>query len=50
MINVEASTAYHEIAKKEAEQQGQIDKIEFHKGNFVDLSPNIPATVRVTPL
>jgi magnesium-protoporphyrin O-methyltransferase len=48
VINVEASTAYHEIAKKEAEQQGQSDKIEFHKGNFVDLSPNIPSTDIVT--
>ena len=48
VINVEASTAYHEVAKEEAEQQGQIDKIQFHKGNFIDLAENIPPVDIVT--
>lgn len=37
-----------ETPTQEAEQQGQVDRIVFHKGNYVDLAPNIPSTDIVT--
>lgn len=48
VINVEASTAYLETAKVEAERQGQIAKITFHHGNFVELAAEIPKVDVVT--
>jgi hypothetical protein len=44
--NVEASTAYIEAAKEEAERQGQADRVTYHCGDFVDLAPGIaPADI-----
>jgi magnesium-protoporphyrin O-methyltransferase len=44
--NVEASTAYIEAAKEEAERQGQADRVAYHSGDFVDVAPGIaPADI-----
>ena len=44
--NVEASSAYIEAAKEEAERQGQAGRMAYHCGDFVDLAPSIaPADV-----
>jgi magnesium-protoporphyrin O-methyltransferase len=48
VINIEASSAYHKIAKEEAEHQGLFDRIQFHKGDFIDLAENIPPIDIVT--
>ncbi len=47
-INVEASKAYVEAAKEEAERQGHADRVSHHHGNFVDLAPDIPQADVVT--
>ena len=47
-INVEASKAFIEAAKEEAERQGHADRVNHHHGNFVDLAPNIPQADIVT--
>ena len=45
-VNVEASTAYLESAKAEAERQGHAARIRHHHGDFVDLAPDIlPADI-----
>ncbi len=46
--NVEASTAYLEAAKDEAERQGHADKVSQRHGNFVDLAADIPPADIVT--
>ena len=44
--NVEASTAYIDAAKQEADRQGQVDRVRHHHGNFVDLAADIlPADI-----
>jgi len=44
--SVEASTAYIEAAKEEAERQGQAGRMAYHCGDFVDLAPSIaPADI-----
>jgi magnesium-protoporphyrin O-methyltransferase len=44
--NAEASTAYIEAAKEEAERQGQANRVAYHCGDFVDLAPGIgPADI-----
>lgn len=47
-INVEASKAFIEAAKEEAERQGHANRISHHHGNFVDLASNIPQADIVT--
>lgn len=47
-INVEASKAYIEAAKEEAERQGHADRVSHHRGNFVELAPVIPVADVVT--
>lgn len=45
---VDASTAYIEVAKEEAQRRGHADRINLHHGDFVALAPNIPAADIVT--
>ncbi|MFQ5980551.1 MAG: class I SAM-dependent methyltransferase [Candidatus Heimdallarchaeota archaeon] len=47
-INVDASSVYLATAKEEAERQGQVDKISFHHGDFVEVASQIPAADVVT--
>ncbi len=47
-INVEASTAYIEAAKEEAERQELAGRMEFLYGDFVNLAANIPQCDIVT--
>lgn len=47
-INVEASKAYIEAAKEEAERQGHGDRVSHYHGDFVDLATEIPQTDIVT--
>ncbi|MFX0211655.1 MAG: class I SAM-dependent methyltransferase [Candidatus Hodarchaeota archaeon] len=47
-ISVEASSAYSEVSKGEAERQGHADRVQFHHGNFIDLAPDIPKADVVT--
>jgi magnesium-protoporphyrin O-methyltransferase len=47
-ISVDASSAYLNAAKKEAEYQGHVDRIVYHHGDFINLSPNIPLVDVVT--
>lgn len=42
-VSVEASRAYIEAAREEAEREGCADRITYHHGNFVDLAAD-PAT------
>ena len=44
--NVEASLAYMEAAKEEAQRRGHGDRVSYHDGDFVDLAPAIePADI-----
>jgi len=44
--NVEASTAYIEVAQEEADRHGYSDRVDYHHGDFVDLAPEIdPADI-----
>lgn len=47
-INVEASRAYMVAARREAERQGQTDRIVYYHANFVDIAPQIPPADIVT--
>jgi len=47
-ISVEASSAYIEAAKEEAQRQGHVESIEHRHGNFVDLAADIPQCDIVT--
>lgn len=46
--SVDASTAYIEAAKEEAQRRGHADRICFQHGDFVDLAPDIPPADIVT--
>ena len=46
--NVEASTAYIDANKEEAETQGHADRITYHHGDFVDIAPNLERADIVT--
>jgi magnesium-protoporphyrin O-methyltransferase len=39
--NVEASTAYVEVSKEEAERQGYADRVSYQHGNFIDVAPAV---------
>ncbi len=44
--NVDASTAYIEVAKEESERRGHSDRVSYQQGDFVDLAPEIsPADI-----
>lgn len=47
-INIEASTAYIEACRAEAERQGHAGRIRHLHGNFVDLAEDIPSVDIVT--
>ena len=45
-VSVDASTGYVQVAKKEAERRGHIDRVSYHQGDFVDIAPDIePADI-----
>ena len=44
--NVDASSAYIEAARAEAERQGLVERVSYHFGNFVELAPDLaPAQI-----
>ena len=45
---VDASSAYLDVAREEAQRRGLSDRIHFEHGNFVELAPNIPQADIVT--
>ena len=46
VTSVDASSAYLEAAREEAEKRGQADRVSYHQGNFVDLADEIaPADI-----
>jgi len=45
---VEASIAYIDANKEEAERQGHADRITYHHGDFVDIAPNLERADIVT--
>lgn len=47
-INAEASKAYIEATKEEAERQGHAERVSHYHGNFVDLAPDFPQADIVT--
>lgn len=46
--SVDASGAYQDVARGEAERLGLTARIRFHQGDFVELAPQIPAADVVT--
>lgn len=47
-IHVDASTAYLEAARREAERRGYTDRVSYHHGNFVELAQQIEPVDIVT--
>jgi 2-polyprenyl-3-methyl-5-hydroxy-6-metoxy-1,4-benzoquinol methylase len=47
-VDVDASQAYLQAARKEAQRRGLSDRIHFQHGNFVDLAHTIPPAEIVT--
>ncbi len=45
---VDASTAYLDVARDEAQRRGLSDRMRFEHGNFVELAPDIPPADIVT--
>ncbi len=48
VINVDASTAYLNVAKIEATRQSYVDQASYHHGNFVDLAAEVETSDVVT--
>jgi magnesium-protoporphyrin O-methyltransferase len=48
VTSVDASTAYLEASREEAEKRGQADYVSYRRGNFVDLAEEIEAADIVT--
>jgi magnesium-protoporphyrin O-methyltransferase len=46
--DVDASSAYVAAAKSEAERRGVADRIDYQRGNFVELAPQLPPADIVT--
>lgn len=46
--DVDASAAYLDATRSEAQRRGLVDQITYHHGNFVDLAGEIPAADIVT--
>ena len=47
-VSVEASTAYIETARQEAQRRGLQDRIQFQHGDFVELAAGLPSADIVT--
>lgn len=47
-IHVDASPAYLAAAREEAERRGHVDRVEFRRGDFVELAPGVPVADVVT--
>lgn len=47
-IAVDASSAYHEVARREAERVGRADAVDFVHADFVSVAPTLPAATFVT--
>lgn len=47
-IHVDASTAYLSAAREEAERRGHGGRVEFRRGDFVELAPGVPDADVVT--
>ena len=47
-VNVDASAAYIEAARQEAERQGHTGQVSYHHGNFVELAPHLSQADIVT--
>src|SRR5688500_17373791 len=47
-VHVDASAAYIQVARQEAERRGHADRVEFHHGDFVDLAERVPLADVVT--
>lgn len=47
-VSVEASTAYLEASREEAQKQGYAERARYHHGDFVDLVQDIPPADIVT--
>lgn len=46
VTSVDASSAYLEAAREEAEKRGQAERVSYHRGNFIDLAEEIgPADI-----
>jgi magnesium-protoporphyrin O-methyltransferase len=48
VVNVDASPAYQEATRREAEQRGTLERIEFYAGDFVEVAPALPVVDFVT--
>ena len=47
-IAIDASSAYLQAAKQEAERQGYANRVAYHQGDFVALAPQLPEADIVT--
>ena len=47
-IAIDASSAYLDAARQEAERQGHADRIAYQQGDFVELAPQLPQADIVT--
>jgi predicted TPR repeat methyltransferase len=47
-IHIDASTAYLRASEGEAARRGHQERVEYHHGDFVDLSPDLPDADLVT--
>jgi magnesium-protoporphyrin O-methyltransferase len=47
-IHVDASSAYLDAAREEAERRGHRDRVEFRRGDFVELAAEVPVADVVT--
>jgi magnesium-protoporphyrin O-methyltransferase len=48
VTSVDASSAYVETARREAARRGTADRIEYRRGDFVELAPEVPPADLVT--
>jgi 2-polyprenyl-3-methyl-5-hydroxy-6-metoxy-1,4-benzoquinol methylase len=47
-IAIEASSAYLQAARQEAERMGYADRMSYHQGDFVEIAPQLPHADIVT--
>ena len=47
-VDVDASSAYIQVAREEAQSRGHAGRVSYHHGDFVDWAPGIPAADIVT--
>ena len=47
-ISIDASNAYNDISKQEAEKNGYAERIQYHFGNYVELESKVPKSDIVT--